>query len=345
MKSALCPPSKTAAVAANGNAAPALRWQPLAIFPLHCELTSSDAEVLRLARLLFVKSLSASNDEISAKETSEIATSRWQIERDAANENWRVLHLETGNVCENASLGMVLAQIEYSIVHELFVQVNRKCSRELFGFHGALLRKNGFGLIVVGPSEAGKSTLTCALWQNGWQILSDDCCFVDAQNRAFPAARRVSLRHGSRALLGENLWKKIEQAPSSLQTREGQIFHPHEIDASQNAAREAIAINAILLLERRDDTEKFAAQTNTPENQKITARRCNAARAAISLLPFCTLLPRGDLDDEASANRVLDWGGALQKIAPLASHAPIYALQRAELSQMVGAVEQIRDEL
>ena len=289
--------------------------------------------MLERARLLFAP-LSSCFQELAAS----VATSRWNVERVADNaEMWQVRHLETDTTLEIATIKRALTHIEYSIVQELVTLVKNEnatnsapCS--LFAMHGALLSKNGFGLLVVGPSEAGKSTLTCALWQNGWTIASDDFCFIQGENKVWPAARRVSLRNGSRALLGEKVWQRIQNAPSSAPTSEGWIFHPHEVDGKAGAPeRDAITIRAMLFLGRIDDADT--------KNEIAQAQRCNAARAAIKLLPYCTLLPRDDDEASASPHRVLDWGAALSKIAPLAERVPLYSLERGELAQMVAAVE------
>ncbi len=289
--------------------------------------------MLESARLLFAP-LSSCSQKLPAS----FATSRWSVERVEDNsEMWQVRHLETATTLEIATTNRALTHIEYSIVQELVAFIKSEnainsAPDSLFAMHGALLSKNGFGLLVVGPSEAGKSTLTCALWQNGWTIASDDFCFIQGENKVWPAARRVSLRNGSRALLGEEVWQRIQNAPSSAPTSEGWIFHPHEVDEKTGAPkRDAITIDAMLFLGRIDDvaTKKAIVQ----------AQRCNPARAAITLLPYCTLLPRDNSETMPNPYRVLDWGAALPKIAPLAARVPLYALERGELAQMVAAVE------
>jgi hypothetical protein len=44
--------------------------------------------------------------------------------------------------------------------------------------HGALVKKNGRGILLCGPSRAGKSTLAFACARAGWEFVSDDATFL-----------------------------------------------------------------------------------------------------------------------------------------------------------------------
>jgi hypothetical protein len=44
----------------------------------------------------------------------------------------------------------------------------------IYGFHGNGLEKDGAGILVIGDSGAGKTTLTLSLIRNGWRFLADD---------------------------------------------------------------------------------------------------------------------------------------------------------------------------
>lgn len=205
-----------------------VRWQPLATFPVFCEIRSSSPEVLERAQRLFAASLSQ-----TFSPTVECSDAVWRWEIEANGDSWRACNEE--DLVFKGELARVLTDIEYSIVQRL-VDIVKNEPTPFFAMHAALLHHNGFGLIVVGPSESGKSTMSCGLWRSGWQLLSDDFCFFKSDitgHRVFPARRRASLRDGSRAIVGEELWRAIENAPSSFRTPEGWIFHPHEI-TSQN---------------------------------------------------------------------------------------------------------------
>lgn len=317
-----------------------VRWQPLATFPIFCEIRSSHPEVLQRVQKLFAASLSATTPIVEGEAD---AVWRWEIEADG--DLWRACDLET-NIVFDGELARVLTNIEYSIVQRLVDMVKNEPT-PFFAMHAALLHKNGFGLIVVGPSESGKSTLSCGLWRSGWQLLSDDFCFFKSgdttQYRVFPARRRASLRDGSRAIVGEELWHAIENAPSSFRTSEGWIFHPHEIASDneispQNPLPASVRINAIVFLGRRD-------QNQNPDDAPIL-QPLAPTRAAFALLPYCSLLSRDEAttQNNVSEHRVLDWGAALPRIAPWVEQARVYTLQRAPLPHMLAAVESLRDE-
>ncbi len=50
--------------------------------------------------------------------------------------------------------------------------------------HAGLLERNGRGVLVLGSSGGGKSTLCFAAWKSGWQVLADDLVFVRAGDEA-----------------------------------------------------------------------------------------------------------------------------------------------------------------
>jgi hypothetical protein len=315
-----------------------VRWQPLQPLSIFCELHSTNADVLHRAQLLFAPCIDETTNTVTHLEPTENrCVWRWTVEREPENAVWRAGNSGTGAEFADSDVRRVLTFIEYSTVQAL-VDVVKRENTPLFAMHTALLCKENFGLIVVGPSQSGKSTLSCALWRSGWQLLCDDFCFLQNGNEAFPARRRVSLRAGSRELVGEELWTRLQNAPSSYSTDEGWIFHPHEIAdsplSSPLARCQAMRVNAIVFLGRDGMSDKGA--------EVSPLQRINAARAALALLPYCTLLPREDPASDSGANRVLDWSAALPKIAPLVERAPVYSLKRGALPQMIASVEALR---
>jgi serine kinase of HPr protein (carbohydrate metabolism regulator) len=82
-------------------------------------------------------------------------------------------------------------------------------------FHGALVARGDRGALLLGPSEAGKSGLACALWQLGYALLSGDTARVDTgSGQAGPAPRRIALRSPSWALLREGPLQRVSATPS-----------------------------------------------------------------------------------------------------------------------------------
>ena len=156
------------------------------------ELSSGDADLLKQALTVFCPWL-----------TRRTATPlcHWQVERKSdkfasAGARWQVQEDGTSDVFTRDTPEKALLAVEFSAV--------MKCDEccHYLSLHGALLSKNHRGVVIVGPCEAGKSTLSCSLWQHGWSFLCDDVTLVDAEaGWAYPTPRRVSLRPGSRKLL------------------------------------------------------------------------------------------------------------------------------------------------
>lgn len=71
--------------------------------------------------------------------------------------------------------------------------------------HGAVLAKQGRALLISGPSGAGKTTLTLALLQAGFQLLSDDFAPISrGSGRVTPFAKALGVRPGAAAGLAES---------------------------------------------------------------------------------------------------------------------------------------------
>jgi len=183
--------------------------------------------------------------------------------------------------------------------------------------HGALVVRDGRGLLLAGRGEAGKSTLACALWERGATLLGDDMAILDvATGTARPAPRRVSLRRPSRALLGDAFVERIMAGPSSVGTRESHLFHPEEIEARPHFAE--APLHAIALLARR-------GSVTAPARHEPVA----PAHALLALLPYTNLRTRGPLGD------------AIRTLAPLAERVPVFDLGRGPLDRMAAAVEEL----
>jgi hypothetical protein len=172
-------------------------------------------------------------------------------------------------------------------------------------------------VVILGHGGAGKSTFSCALWQEGWTLLCDDATLVEIdQGLARPTPRRVSLRTPSRELLGEALWASILATPSCEPTSEGWLFHPGEVDGKPRPA--AIRLDALVLLGR---------QENAPGPGRW--ERLEPAHALLAVVPYAHLIRR------------LDLGAVIHRLKPMVEAVPVYDLGRGALSDMVKAMEYI----
>jgi len=225
---------------------------------------------------------------------------------------WRIQSNTTSKISYRETMTDALMLIEYQAVQTLLE--SPACPPTL---HSALVTKNGRGVLILGPSEAGKSTLACALWQHGWSVLSDDGSLLDpvpgeCQARGVP--RRVSLRFPSRAHLGDHLWERVSSSPSCDETGEGLLFHPDEVDGRSRPVSTRLA--AAIFLSRRGKTLAPA-----------TFERINPAQALLALLPYSNVLLR------------LGPSKAMSLLRPLAESVPAYDLGRGDLADMAESID------
>lgn len=186
----------------------------------------------------------------------------------------------------------------------------------LASVHGALLEKNGAAVLVVGPSHAGKSTISCGLWANGWKLLADDMTVIDPENlTAEPVLRRVSLREKSRDILGHDFWSQVENLSSCDRTCEGLVFHPEELNGESRGRR--VPLRAIVFLQRQ----------NAPVLEPGHFSLINSATALICLAPYTNLLQE------------TQWASTLQRLAPLAGRVPVYDFGRGPIPVMLKGMD------
>lgn len=282
---------------------PSLRWleQGFAF-----EISSSDSLLLEMARRIFAVQSMAGCDAV---------TRSWTVEQvDVGGDaRWLVSGGSAGSPMTPAyekNREMALLDIEHDALEWL-----ANNSGDTIAVHAALLSKNGKGVVIVGPSFAGKSTLATALWRNGWSLMSDDMVFIDTLARvASPAPRRVSLRFESRELVGDSIWSQIRNSPSCVQTSKGLYFHPHEVSGMEKVR--TTSLSAIFFLARRDTATDPAA---------VSAM--NPAKGSLSLLPY------------AFNARTLPFVDGLRRITPLLDQVPAFDLGRGDLPSMVDSVE------
>jgi hypothetical protein len=102
----------------------------------------------------------------------------------------------------------------------LVAEVNRQAvmsRRDKLGLHAAAVSWRGQGILLVGPSKAGKSTLAAALVRDGSGYLTDEAAFVDLNTLIIePYPKPLSLRTGSLALLGLRTPEEVQGTTSDL---------------------------------------------------------------------------------------------------------------------------------
>lgn len=273
------------------------------------ELASPDDELLETAARVFV----------IGREPLDAAPARtWTVDRGPASglePEWSIAgeSLDESMIPATArSRDIAIARVEQDALDYLL----RKRTDHVV-VHAALIAKSGAGILIVGPSLAGKSTLATALWRSGWSLLSDDMAFIVPERKtAAPAPRRVSLRFESRTLIGDDLWQEIRRTPSCVELWKGLFFHPHEVAGTAKLMSANLA--GIVFLARRDSTAGPAE-----------AMQINPAKAALSLIPY------------AMNARDLPLMEAVRVLAPLLAEVPAFDLGRGDLRAMVEAVESL----
>lgn len=302
------------------------RWAPLPTVaaPIFgaCAVTSSEAQFIEDLARVFAPWKCGEDVPVSL---------HWRVER--RDDRWIIRGEEESKVLKVRDSADAITQIEYASLRHL----SESLDSTLFGLHGALLEREGHCILVVGPKKAGKSTLSCALWRNGWHLRCDDFALITSDSEVFPAPRRVSLRAGSQELLGEHLWQAACATPSSCATSEGFLFHPHELDG-QTPTSSPRPLAAIFFLGRRLDLLDFTHEIDAMVSPLAPHL------AAFALLPHSTLIDRSGWPDteDLAPDAVLplgDWGNALPALARLCSHVPVFDLRRGSLETMQTALE------
>ena len=261
------------------------------------DLATADQELRDYARVVFGP-WPASKRAQSAR--------RWEARRE--REGFSLANGGAQPPAHYASAHELVQAVEYAAIATI-----AQAPGSRLAFHGALVARADAGILILGAPASGKSTLALALWQRGWTLRGDDTTLVDGDSTAaWPCPRRVSVRHGSRPLLGDALWRNIEASPSACATGKGLIFHPEEVEPRPRLAPSS-RLGGIVILGR--------AEASAPLTRVVPAH-------ALLVLPVYTL-----------QSLELGLGPSLERIRTLAETAPAYTLGRAPLGALVDQIE------
>ena len=117
--------------------------------------------------------------------------------------------------------------------------------------HASCVATEEQGLIFIGPSRSGKSTIAMALVNAGFRLLSDDrvfCSLHDGKPLAYGLPRPLKLRRDAGAWFEE--WKDRE--PTDVQNGENVFFWNSDRAEGQGAPGPCIP-QALIFLEREDN--------------------------------------------------------------------------------------------
>jgi hypothetical protein len=269
--------------------------------PLAFELVSSDPGILCRARVVF-------RPWAHAGVSGPLRC--WSVDRTASGA-WLIHAPGDSSPLWRPTAEAAVRAIEFLAVNDLV-----ECP-EATTLHAALVARGERGIAILGPAEAGKSTLAAALWQRGFSLLGDDLVIVDpAGVRAWPAPRRVSLRATSRDLLGETVWRRIVQTPAYEVTEDACLFHPDEVESRPRFSR--VRLTALVFLGRRHADSEPAQATLLPP-----------AQALLAVLPYSNLIRRQDA------------GTVIRHFQPLVTNLPSYDLGRGAIDAMTATIERL----
>ena len=111
--------------------------------------------------------------------------------------------------------------------------------------HAAMLERHGRGVILVGEPGAGKSTLSAALMQEDWRLLSDEITVINADCRLQPVPRPVSLKNTSIDMIRQRYPQAI-LTDTAHNTSKGSVAHLKPSPVSLQQADEAVTPALIL---------------------------------------------------------------------------------------------------
>ncbi len=158
-------------------------------------------------------------------------------------------HLDLRQMIANVHISQMTASdhvwLRWFYVESLpYLMLNQ---RQVVMVHSALVARDGSGVMLCGPSTAGKSTLAYACARAGWTYLSDDCSSLlpnSAERIALGRPRQVRFRPDAPRLFPELEGYLVRARPT------GKLAF--EVDTSLLGIRTAdrTSVDAIVFLER-----------------------------------------------------------------------------------------------
>jgi HprK-related kinase A len=118
------------------------------------------------------------------------------------------------------ALGHAFAMFEWCMNWSIESQAN-----QYFMMHAAVIERDGGAAILAAPPGSGKSTLTAALVNHGWRLLSDELTLIDPSNgMAVALSRPVSLKNESIDIIRDFVPNAVI-GPVARDTIKGTVAH------------------------------------------------------------------------------------------------------------------------
>ena len=124
--------------------------------------------------------------------------------------------------------------------------------RKILPLHGSAIAVDGEGVIFVGPSSIGKSTIAGGFHKRGYPLLSDDACAITAENGGEPHI----IPGFPRLKLWADALKKLEKTRKGLdRVRFDQDFEKYFVPFD-NACDKPTPVGSVFVLDTTN-TDKF----------------------------------------------------------------------------------------
>ncbi len=180
--------------------------------------------------------------------------------------------------------------------------------RDIDLVHGALVSREGSGLLIAGSNGAGKSTAAIAALLDGWDYFGDDCVAVSQRDGAF---------------VGSSVFASACLDPGHLSA-----FAP-QLPAEQAAPGEKTFVRVIGRVPEADTCIRAIVVPRVTGGDDVTVRPLDARAALIALGPSTIL------------RRAVPAGPVLARLRTLAMSRPRYALEMGPIDRIGGRLREI----
>ena len=159
--------------------------------------------------------------------------------------------------------------------------------------HASCVARDGRGIILLGPSRSGKSTLAMALLHSGLQLLSDDRIFCSLHNRniiAYGLPRPLKLRSEA-----SRWFKDVGKVDSVLAPNGEQVFYCQAGPGESSTQSRTCQPIALIFLNQQDTGFRMIrtqpSETRLGIEADLLAETPDAAANQQPVLDYLTSLP------------------------------------------------------
>ena len=173
--------------------------------------------------------------------------------------------------------------------------------------HSAALAKNGNAILFPAAPGSGKSTLTCYLASQGWQLLSDEMALVRPETQdVVPFVRPICLKNDSIGLAKQ--WYKADQFSDVAKgTHKGDVSHvaPQPVSLQQNQDQAKIRglvfpkykKNSETTIYQLNQAQAFSALTENAFNYGVVGKKAFNTMTCLVEATKCFEVEYSDLAD------------------------------------------------